>query len=73
MPLLKNLPVCRVPTYQNVITVLIGTFPCDANDMPPWAELAASAKSKRYILLHLLCSCSHTFCQDICLAPQNCP
>ena len=73
MPRLKNPPVCRSPTYQIVIIYLIGTFPCDANDKSPLARRPIPAKSKRYQLLHSLCSCSHTFCQDICLASQNCP
>ena len=73
MPLLKNLPVCRQPTYQSVIIYLIGTFSYDDADRSPSPERAADAKSKRYLLLHLLCSCSHTLCQDICLTSQNCP
>lgn len=61
---LKNPPVYRVPTYQVVIIYLIGTFPYGANDKSPWQRRPSSAKSKRYILLHSLCSCSHALCQD---------
>ena len=64
MPLPKNPPVCRHSTYQVVIIYLIGTFPYDDADRSPWQRRPACPKSKRYILLHSLCSCSHTLCQD---------